>query len=380
MTIASTQDAAAVPWSLFAPGSQKSAAPEPPRRAPSLPAAAPDDPRFLDKIGQDRPRGAPPPGHSEAAGIAADDDFFGEDGFTFHDFLDIINPLQHIPVVSTIYRDLTGDDISQGSRLAGGTLFGGPIGLGAAIVNNAMEAQTGKDLGETALAFLLGEDEPAADLPQFADAAAANTATAATPAQPPVDPGRPTVEQLAALAPAAGGAGASPFLMSGDRPIPLATGTRPAGGIAATGFVTPAPAGVSKQMPLPQPTAQAQTFHVGPDGRVVQPTAPAQPVASPQPPAPAQPAAPSGPAQLSPSAAQRLMEMAQQTGPARPAPAAVASAPAASATASAAAASQVVGAQAPVADAAPLPPTPEAIPEAMLSALRKYEEMQRNPG
>ena len=44
---------------------------------------------------------------------------FGDDGFTFLDFLDIINPLQHIPVVSTIYRDLTGDTLDYGSRVAG---------------------------------------------------------------------------------------------------------------------------------------------------------------------------------------------------------------------------------------------------------------------
>ena len=45
---------------------------------------------------------------------------FGEDGFTFADFIDIINPLQHIPVVATIYRAMTGDDIDPGSRVAGG--------------------------------------------------------------------------------------------------------------------------------------------------------------------------------------------------------------------------------------------------------------------
>ncbi|MBT5663730.1 MAG: hypothetical protein HOJ06_00205, partial [Rhodospirillaceae bacterium] len=45
--------------------------------------------------------------------------FFGEDGLTFGDVLDIINPLQHIPVVSTLYRELTGDEISPGARMAG---------------------------------------------------------------------------------------------------------------------------------------------------------------------------------------------------------------------------------------------------------------------
>jgi hypothetical protein len=37
-----------------------------------------------------------------------------DEGPTFAEFLDIINPLQHIPVVSTIYRAITGDQISPG--------------------------------------------------------------------------------------------------------------------------------------------------------------------------------------------------------------------------------------------------------------------------
>ena len=44
---------------------------------------------------------------------------FGQDGMTFLDFLDIINPLQHIPLVSTIYRKITGDTIDPASRIAG---------------------------------------------------------------------------------------------------------------------------------------------------------------------------------------------------------------------------------------------------------------------
>ena len=56
---------------------------------------------------------------------------FGADGFNFLDLLDVINPLQHIPFVSTLYRALTGDTIAPASRVAGGAPFGGPIGGGA---------------------------------------------------------------------------------------------------------------------------------------------------------------------------------------------------------------------------------------------------------
>ncbi|MBT5049270.1 MAG: hypothetical protein HOM58_12290 [Rhodospirillaceae bacterium] len=38
-------------------------------------------------------------------------------GFSFGDFLDIINPLQHIPVVSTIYRMVTEDEIGPGGSV-----------------------------------------------------------------------------------------------------------------------------------------------------------------------------------------------------------------------------------------------------------------------
>ncbi|MAL79285.1 MAG: hypothetical protein CMN55_09260 [Sneathiella sp.] len=88
-------------------------------------------------------------------------DGFGEDGFGFADFLDIINPLQHIPGLSTLYRELTGDEISPGSRMIGGTLYGGAIGFAASLVNSAIEEATGLDVGEHVVAFFSGEDETA---------------------------------------------------------------------------------------------------------------------------------------------------------------------------------------------------------------------------
>ena len=45
------------------------------------------------------------------------DSAFGDDGFGFDDVLDAINPLQHIPIVSTIYRAITGDKIDVAPRL-----------------------------------------------------------------------------------------------------------------------------------------------------------------------------------------------------------------------------------------------------------------------
>jgi hypothetical protein len=78
---------------------------------------------------------------------------WGSDGFTFGDLFDIINPLQHIPVISTIYRAITGDDIAVAPKVAGGALFGGVIGLVASIVDTAIDQITGNDAGEHILAL-----------------------------------------------------------------------------------------------------------------------------------------------------------------------------------------------------------------------------------
>lgn len=80
--------------------------------------------------------------------------------FGFSDFLDIVNPLQHIPVVSTIYRELTGDELGAPARILGGALFAGPLGAAAGAASAAVEAVSGKDPGAHAVAFLgLGSDE-----------------------------------------------------------------------------------------------------------------------------------------------------------------------------------------------------------------------------
>lgn len=77
---------------------------------------------------------------------------WGSDGFSFSDILDFINPLQHIPVVSTIYRAITGDEIGVAPRLVGGAVLGGVVGLSVAAADCALQAATGKDTGETILA------------------------------------------------------------------------------------------------------------------------------------------------------------------------------------------------------------------------------------
>ena len=116
---------------------------------------------------------------------------FGNDGFTFLDFLDIINPLQHIPIIGTLYRQMTGDTLDPGARVIGGTLFLGPFGTVASLANVIIDDATGKDMGEHVLAFFedeegnaphisADEDRPGA----IAPAVIASTAPMATPISP----------------------------------------------------------------------------------------------------------------------------------------------------------------------------------------------------
>src|SRR5579872_2660825 len=78
--------------------------------------------------------------------------------FSFHDLLDTINPLQHLPVISTIYRWLTGDTIGNVPRIAGDTLYGGPLGLVSGLVGAALKEDSGRDIGEHVMAMITGDD------------------------------------------------------------------------------------------------------------------------------------------------------------------------------------------------------------------------------
>lgn len=94
---------------------------------------------------------------ARAAG-AGELDLWGGEEFSFADLLDLVNPLQHIPILSNWYRSVTGDEIGAVARIFGGALLGGPLGAATAVINSALESETGKDLGEHALALLNGEE------------------------------------------------------------------------------------------------------------------------------------------------------------------------------------------------------------------------------
>ncbi|MBN9531906.1 MAG: hypothetical protein J0H10_00935 [Alphaproteobacteria bacterium] len=119
------------------------------------------------------------PGPAPAAKPAASGHGGEDSGFSFADLLDVINPLQHIPIVSTIYRAITHDTIKPAERIAGDTLYGGVIGFFSSVADTIFEAVTGKDIGSTVLSLLDGDKTPSSQSPQVATTAAPSAAPAA---------------------------------------------------------------------------------------------------------------------------------------------------------------------------------------------------------
>lgn len=87
-----------------------------------------------------------------------------ETDFGFLDALDIVNPLQHIPVVGWLYREFTGDTIKPAAAIAGGALFGGPVGFASAVLTAAMDSLSdGEPLDFLARTILPGTERQATE-------------------------------------------------------------------------------------------------------------------------------------------------------------------------------------------------------------------------
>jgi hypothetical protein len=130
----------------------------------------------------------------------------------FGDLLQAFNPLHHIPVLGTIYREVTGATIEPAARVIGGFVFGGPIGVASALVNAVVEASSGKDIGGHIASLV---KPPGAD-----------------PSAPPPPPGgRPAV-------PAEGG-----LFLASTGPVPQASGagTTESDGLLRTWIANGAP-------------------------------------------------------------------------------------------------------------------------------------------
>jgi hypothetical protein len=223
-----------------------------------------------------------PKGH----GGGSDFKFFGKDGFNVGDVIDVINPLQHIPIVNLVYRWLTGDEISPASELAGGFLYGGPIGLAASAASVAVTAAVGEgDLGAGAMQMALGDSplkdtinladveplpqwgvdgqgQPQPKAPSLAAPAGETAQVASAPAAPAPAPARPTKLVMGHQASAAAaGAAAMP---ASDGPATLTEDqlaellTRGTGKRALKPLPPPgAPGKFPKDLPKPAPATTA---------------------------------------------------------------------------------------------------------------------------
>ena len=77
------------------------------------------------------------------------------EAFGMGDIVDMVNPLQHIPVVSHLYREVTGDDIKPIGKIIGGGLFGGAAGIASGLVNTVIEEETGDDIAGNAMNLVM---------------------------------------------------------------------------------------------------------------------------------------------------------------------------------------------------------------------------------
>lgn len=98
----------------------------------------------------------------------------------FENLLDIVNPLEHLPVVDTIYSKLTGDTPGDFEKIAGDTLYGGPMGFVTSLAGVGFEKITGKSLGDTVWDWVFGDDKSTV-LASNAKTGAKSAAARATP-------------------------------------------------------------------------------------------------------------------------------------------------------------------------------------------------------
>ena len=176
------------------------------------------------------------------------------DGPSFSDFLDIINPLQHIPVVSTIYQAVTGDHQGAVSDVVGGILWGGPIGLVSAMADLAVQDGTGKSIGANVASLFT--DGP--DTDTVTATAAATAAVQAAPAADAPAPVPTAVEVAAIPTPVATPATPAP---AGDLPMTVGDfmvfGASPPAGPATPPVGPPAPPTAPPAAAAQRPTASA---------------------------------------------------------------------------------------------------------------------------
>ena len=70
-----------------------------------------------------------------------------------NEFFDTVNIAQHVPIVSSLYQDMTGEAMSAAASLAGGFLYGGPTGLALSAADLVVKGVTGTTVSDAIVDF-----------------------------------------------------------------------------------------------------------------------------------------------------------------------------------------------------------------------------------
>jgi hypothetical protein len=118
-----------------------------------------------------------------------------------HHLWDVVNPLQHLPIIGTIYRAVTGEKLDAVEKIAGDTLYGGLWGAVSSVADVAFEGLTGKSFEDTALALFKSDDKT-----RVASTKVVAPTISANPTLPSADlPSLPSLTVTAANQPAPNG-------------------------------------------------------------------------------------------------------------------------------------------------------------------------------
>lgn len=119
---------------------------------------------FLDSVAAQQAASKTGEQQLEETVASIDDNLFADKQASWLDAIDVVNPLQHIPLVSDYYQEMTGDQIGYLPKIIGGSLFGGIYGLASSVLDVGVSETTGQsplDLVKTKVLDLVSGDDDA---------------------------------------------------------------------------------------------------------------------------------------------------------------------------------------------------------------------------